>query len=610
MCRNLPSRLRRCLAVTVVAAIAAGLPAAAHATFPGENGKIAFVRDGDIWAINADGSGLQQITTNPANDWSPAWSADGSEIVFIRLIGGNTDVYRFTVGGSTPPVRLTTTDASEFEPTWSPDGRIAFVRFNDTVGLPELWAMNRDGSSPRRIAPYAGSPDWSPDGSEIAFNNPDIGSWIQLIRADGTAQGIFPGAGEGEHEYSPSWSPSGAQIAFSSMLYPGGNGPPVQRLMVGRRDGTPVHPIATTMRNLYFDPSWSPDGRQIAFAGEERIWVIGANGSDQRAVTREGVESSQPAWQPLPRLNPAPAVTSLSPASVPEGSAGLVLVVNGSGFVDGSVVRFNGEARPTTRVSAGRLHAEIAAADLAVAGQAQVTVQTPAPGGGLSAPRVLTIQGPSPVQAPRSLSAPVVSGTLSSGGRLACATGTWDGAPTAFRFAWLRDGVIIPGARDAGYTLIDADAGRAVACRVEAVNAGGTSAAVSAEALVAAETATPSAPVPVGTPVTVPSTGTLPPTRTPARPRLVGFGGSRRAVVGRLVRINARFTTAPAGRVVLQRKLKARFVTIGGAKGARLTRIALRPTAPGRYVLRIRFRARAGGALISSRAITLTVAAR
>ena len=98
-------------------------------------------------------------------------------------------------------------------------------------------------------------------------------------------------------------------------------------------------------------------------------------------------------------LTPAPSVASLSPSSATTGGPGFTLTVNGSSFTSASVVRWNGSNRTTTFVSASQLTAAIAAADIASAGTAQISVFTPAPGGGTSGalgflvgtPPVLTI---------------------------------------------------------------------------------------------------------------------------------------------------------------------------------------------------------------------------
>src|SRR5207249_3666329 len=92
--------------------------------------------------------------------------------------------------------------------------------------------------------------------------------------------------------------------------------------------------------------------------------------------------------------NPVPTTTGLSPASAPAGGPGFTLTVNGSGFIPGSLVRWNGADRPTTFVSATQLTAAIPAADLTVAGTAQVTAFTPAPGGGASNAQPFSILAP------------------------------------------------------------------------------------------------------------------------------------------------------------------------------------------------------------------------
>ncbi|MCH8269147.1 MAG: hypothetical protein IH846_16710, partial [Acidobacteria bacterium] len=94
---------------------------------------------------------------------------------------------------------------------------------------------------------------------------------------------------------------------------------------------------------------------------------------------------------PAPTGNPAPTISSLSPSSAPEGEAGFTLTVTGTGFVAGSVVRWNSTDRSTAFVSSGELQATIPASDIATAGTANVTVFTPSPGGGTSGTLTFTV---------------------------------------------------------------------------------------------------------------------------------------------------------------------------------------------------------------------------
>ncbi|MBF9143331.1 IPT/TIG domain-containing protein [Hymenobacter properus] len=94
---------------------------------------------------------------------------------------------------------------------------------------------------------------------------------------------------------------------------------------------------------------------------------------------------------PVPATNPVPTITSLSPSSVIAGAAAQTLTVNGTNFIASSVVNFSSTARTTTYVSATQLTIQLTAADQATAGNYDVTVTNPAPGGGTSAPSTFTV---------------------------------------------------------------------------------------------------------------------------------------------------------------------------------------------------------------------------
>jgi hypothetical protein len=89
--------------------------------------------------------------------------------------------------------------------------------------------------------------------------------------------------------------------------------------------------------------------------------------------------------------NPTPSATSLSPSNAVAGGAAFTLTVNGSNFVNSSIVRWNGVARPTTFVNSTQLTIQIVAADILSAGSAAVTVVNPTPGGGTSGALTFTV---------------------------------------------------------------------------------------------------------------------------------------------------------------------------------------------------------------------------
>jgi len=139
---------RLTLAALALALAAAALAAAtpiADAAFPGHNGKIVFSRPGEIWMINADGSGQTRLIDNPltANP-DPTFSADGRRIAFASQRDGNYEIYVMNADGS-DQTRLTTSPVSDDQPAFSPDGRkIAFRSYRN--GNADLYLLNTDGT--------------------------------------------------------------------------------------------------------------------------------------------------------------------------------------------------------------------------------------------------------------------------------------------------------------------------------------------------------------------------------------------------------------------------------------------------------------------------------
>jgi uncharacterized protein (TIGR03437 family) len=137
--------------------------------------------------------------------------------------------------------------------------------------------------------------------------------------------------------------------------------------------------------------------------------------------------------------NPVPALTALSQDAVTAGGAGFTLTVTGTNFVNGSVVRWNGSERPTSFASSTQLTAAIAAADIATAGTAAVTVFNPAPGGGASNARTFTVNNPLPMLAGLSPGSTTVGGagltlTLNGASFVNSSVVRWNGAdrPTTY----------------------------------------------------------------------------------------------------------------------------------------------------------------------------------
>lgn len=175
----------------------------------------------DLWLVAADGSAPRNLTDDPALDnWSPAWSPDGSQIAFASTRdGGTLSVWALAPDDGVP--RRITRSHGEY-PDWSPDGRrIVYAAPHGGSGTYDLWITAADGTGePADIVTDAGTqfgPAWSPDGAWIAYQSEVSDRWeVWLVRPDGTdAHRVSP---DGEDGAWPAWSTDGL-LAWSG---PGG----------------------------------------------------------------------------------------------------------------------------------------------------------------------------------------------------------------------------------------------------------------------------------------------------------------------------------------------------------------------------------------------------
>lgn len=149
-----------------------------------------FDGDNEIYIVNADGSGEQQLTNNSANDLRPSISANGSKIAFVSDRDGNNEIYIMNSNG-TNVVRLTNDAGNDYFPSISADGSKVIFK-SDRDGNDEVYSINSNGTGLTRLTNNAAvdtTPAWSPDGTTILFcSNRDGNYEIYRANANGSSQ--------------------------------------------------------------------------------------------------------------------------------------------------------------------------------------------------------------------------------------------------------------------------------------------------------------------------------------------------------------------------------------------------------------------------------------
>jgi len=183
----------------------------------------------------------------------PAWAPDGRRLAFSLTVRGTFEIFAVNADG-TGLKRLTRNDVNDLDPAWSPDGRT--ILFGRSVsefvdGAYFLYSMNANGAQQRRLLRFrSGEPAWSPDGSKIAFASAISGNpAVYVANADGSgARRLTLGSSQ---DYGPTWSPDGRRLAFQ------GDRDGNFDLYTMNADGSDQRRLTRSPR-WEFDPSWQP----------------------------------------------------------------------------------------------------------------------------------------------------------------------------------------------------------------------------------------------------------------------------------------------------------------------------------------------------------------
>jgi Tol biopolymer transport system component len=280
-------RLRGVAVVLLVAAgsMVAGLNAASGSG--AAHRLIAFRRDGAVWVVNDDGSGLRRVTTRQTKVTWFGWAPDGRRIV---VAGAGAGLAIVTLTNRTP--HWITSDLDQW-PAWSPDGkRIAFTRGD----YGEVWTVSPSGMGARRVvrAYEANAPTWSPDSTRIAFSwaAGDSYNAFSVIGADGSGR-VDIGT-DGDNVFHPVWSTDGQQIAFN-------RNQTINQSLVGtvvwlmNADGGNQHRLTpdTGSPESEGNPAWSPDGQDVALDSKGNVEVVHFAGTQPVPLAQNGFN---PQW--------------------------------------------------------------------------------------------------------------------------------------------------------------------------------------------------------------------------------------------------------------------------------------------------------------------------
>jgi len=333
---------------------------------PPPDDRIAFISDrggaADIWTMRADGTDARQVTNDSAQDQIPAWSPDGKEIVSISDRNGQVYQVFISAWDGRYTHCITSSEGTKDAPVWSRDGKeISFVSGGKVYGV------LRTGGPEEQYLPAVGSVGvelpgrttyvyaaWSPDGKSLLYvQETDQGRQAYVADRSAVESGeeFKPTGITAARGLSAAWSPSDNRVAGAfidrandngivvvdleavkaedlfarknSRLGPGNivwspDGKTIAFEMWTVEDGIPnrsvgIYTVSASggeprpvVKGDVREPSWSPDGRQIAYTAigkkEMRdIHRVNADGTGDVNLTNGRGDNYSPAWCPVPR---------------------------------------------------------------------------------------------------------------------------------------------------------------------------------------------------------------------------------------------------------------------------------------------------------------------
>jgi len=242
-----------------------------------------FVRNGSLWRIQASGGAPERFTVAGYGVMSPHISRRGNRLAYVQA-SGDYNIYNMDVSDTAvsknPPTKLIASTRNDVSPQFSPDGR-RIVFASDRSGNSEIWMCDSDGSNVVQMTSLnkalAGTPRWSPDGQQIAFDlfEDRRGHIYVISTAGGHPRPITTGDFD---DIVPSWSRNGKWIYFAS------NRTGVYQVWRVPAEGGEAVQLTTLGGGLAFE---SFDGKYVYYVKDWQnpgIWRVPVDGGEEVQV--------------------------------------------------------------------------------------------------------------------------------------------------------------------------------------------------------------------------------------------------------------------------------------------------------------------------------------
>jgi Tol biopolymer transport system component len=257
-----------------------------------------------LYVINADGSGLQAVTSGPFDDREPSWSRDSNHLAFSSDRSGNYDVWDLNLASGATR-QLTAHTANDYSPAYSPvSDSIAFVTERDDRR--GIWRVDAASGAETAVAAAAGAvsaASWTPDGAKVIYN----------VIANNRSNLLFDGRELTQNEdvfpFRPQWT-SAAEFIYTAdgkikkRSIGGGTATPIEFTAAVAFTRTPYKPLVRDFDSRssrpvqgIVSPIISPDGTQVAFCALGDLWLMPIGGTARRLTSDKFVEID-PTWSP------------------------------------------------------------------------------------------------------------------------------------------------------------------------------------------------------------------------------------------------------------------------------------------------------------------------